>query len=44
VRIHIDNVPGGVRLAAGLTATVQVDSPRSSNRFGSWMQIVRFHF
>jgi RND family efflux transporter MFP subunit len=44
VRIHIDNVPEGVRLAAGLTATVQVDSPRSSNRFGGWMQIVRFHF
>jgi RND family efflux transporter MFP subunit len=44
VRIHIDNVPDGVRLAAGLTATVQVDSPRSSNRFGGWMQIVRFHF
>jgi multidrug resistance efflux pump len=44
VRIHIDNVPCGVRLAAGLTATVQVDSPRSSNRFGGWMQIVRFQF
>ncbi len=44
VRIHIDNVPAGVRLAAGLTATVQVDSPPSSNRFGGWMQIVRFHF
>jgi RND family efflux transporter MFP subunit len=44
VRIHIDNVPDGVRLAAGLTATVQVDSPRSSNRFGGWLQIVRFHF
>jgi RND family efflux transporter MFP subunit len=44
VRIHIDNVPDSVRLAAGLTATVQVDSPRSSDRFGGWMQIVRFHF
>jgi multidrug resistance efflux pump len=25
VRIHLDDVPGGVRLVAGLTATVQVD-------------------
>jgi len=25
VRIHLDNVPSGVRLVAGLTATVQVD-------------------
>jgi multidrug resistance efflux pump len=25
VRIHIDEVPGGVRLVAGLTATVQID-------------------
>lgn len=28
VRIHIDQVPDGVRLAAGMTATVQID-PRS---------------
>ena len=28
VRIHIDQVPDGVRLVAGMTATVQVD-PRS---------------
>jgi hypothetical protein len=26
VRIHIDQVPNGVRLAAGMTATVQIDS------------------
>jgi multidrug resistance efflux pump len=26
VRIHIDQVPDGVRLAAGMTATVQIDS------------------
>jgi multidrug resistance efflux pump len=28
VRIHIDQVPEGVRLAAGMTATVQID-PRA---------------
>jgi multidrug resistance efflux pump len=28
VRIHIDQVPDGVRLAAGMTATVQIE-PRS---------------
>ena len=27
VRIHIDDVPDGVRLAAGMTATVQIDAP-----------------
>jgi multidrug resistance efflux pump len=27
VRIHIDQVPDGVRLVAGLTATVQIESP-----------------
>jgi multidrug resistance efflux pump len=25
VRIHIDDVPSGVRLVAGMTATVQID-------------------
>jgi multidrug resistance efflux pump len=30
VRIHIDQVPEGVRLAAGMTATVQLDGARSS--------------
>jgi multidrug resistance efflux pump len=25
VRIHIDQVPDGVRLVAGMTATVQID-------------------
>ncbi len=29
VRVHIDEVPDGVRLAAGMTATVQID-PRSA--------------
>lgn len=28
VRIHIDAVPGGVRLVAGMTATVQIDTQR----------------
>jgi multidrug resistance efflux pump len=41
VRIHIDNVPDGVRLAAGLTATVQIDSPRGSGRFGEWVQMLK---
>jgi RND family efflux transporter MFP subunit len=27
VRIHIDQVPDGVRLVAGMTATVQIDTP-----------------
>ena len=31
VRIHLDDVPSGVRLMAGLTATVQVD-PGSAKR------------
>jgi multidrug resistance efflux pump len=30
VRIHIDQVPEGVRLAAGMTATVQINGARSS--------------
>jgi multidrug resistance efflux pump len=30
VRIHIDKVPDGVRLVAGLTATVQIDDPAPS--------------
>lgn len=29
VRIHIDQVPDGVRLVAGLTATVQIEPARS---------------
>jgi multidrug resistance efflux pump len=33
VRIHIDQVPDGVRLVAGMTATVQIDpQPRASKR------------
>src|SRR5882762_10506098 len=33
VRIHIDKVPDGVRLVAGMTATVQIDSrPEASKR------------
>jgi multidrug resistance efflux pump len=33
VRIHIDQVPDGVRLVAGMTATVQIDSrPEASKR------------
>ena len=33
VRIHIDQVPDGLRLAAGMTATVQIDSdPKRSAR------------
>jgi RND family efflux transporter MFP subunit len=33
VRIHIDQVPDGVRLVAGMTATVQIDPrPNSSSR------------
>jgi multidrug resistance efflux pump len=32
VRIHIDEVPDGVRLVVGLTATVQIDSPAPSTR------------
>jgi len=38
VRIHIDHVPDGVQLAAGMTATVQIDprpTPSPSTR-GSW--------
>jgi multidrug resistance efflux pump len=27
VRIHIDQVPDGIRLVAGMTATVQIDPP-----------------
>jgi multidrug resistance efflux pump len=27
VRIHLDQVPAGVRLVAGMTATVQIDPP-----------------
>jgi RND family efflux transporter MFP subunit len=30
VRIHIDHVPDGVRLVAGMTATVQIDPPSRS--------------
>jgi RND family efflux transporter MFP subunit len=49
VRIHIDNAPEGVRLAAGLTATVQIDSPRRSSKFRDWVQTLldaakRIHF
>jgi RND family efflux transporter MFP subunit len=33
VRIHIDQVPDGLRLVAGMTATVQIDSqPKASTR------------
>ena len=33
VRIHIDQIPDGVRLVAGLTATVQIDpQPVSHHR------------
>jgi hypothetical protein len=33
VRIHIDQVPDGVRLVAGMTATVQIDpQPKVSTR------------
>jgi multidrug resistance efflux pump len=33
VRIHIDQVPDGVRLVAGMTATVQIDpQPKPSAR------------
>jgi multidrug resistance efflux pump len=33
VRIHIDQVPDGVRLVAGMTATVQIDpQPKPSSR------------
>jgi len=33
VRIHIDQVPDGVRLVAGMTATVQIDpQPEASKR------------
>jgi multidrug resistance efflux pump len=33
VRIHIDQVPDGVRLVAGMTATVQVNPrPKPSSR------------
>jgi multidrug resistance efflux pump len=28
VRIHIDRVPKGIVLVAGMTATVQIDEPR----------------
>jgi hypothetical protein len=28
VRIHIDDVPKGIVLVAGMTATVQIDEPR----------------
>jgi multidrug resistance efflux pump len=41
VRIHVDNVPDGVRLAAGLTATVQIDSSRGSDRFSDWVQMLK---
>jgi hypothetical protein len=33
VRIHLDQVPDGVRLVAGMTATVQIDPrPEASKR------------
>jgi hypothetical protein len=33
VRIHIDQVPDGVRLVAGMTATVQINPrPKPSSR------------
>jgi multidrug resistance efflux pump len=41
VRIHIDNVPDEVRLAAGLTATVQIDSQRASGRFADWVKMLK---
>jgi multidrug resistance efflux pump len=41
VRIHIDNVPDEVRLAAGLTATVQIDSQRASGRFADWVKVLK---
>jgi RND family efflux transporter MFP subunit len=49
VRIQIDNAPDGVRLAAGMTATVQIDSPRRSSKFRDWVQMLpdavkRVHF
>jgi RND family efflux transporter MFP subunit len=31
VRIHLDHVPQGVRLVAGLTATVEIERPRTSS-------------
>jgi multidrug resistance efflux pump len=32
VRVHIDQVPDGVVLAAGMTATVQIDEPALHQR------------
>lgn len=32
VRIHIDHVPKGLTLVAGMTATVQIDAPRDHQR------------
>ncbi len=34
VRIHIDNVPKGVTLAAGMTATVQINPPAGAHETG----------
>ena len=41
VRIHIDDVPHGVRLAAGLTATVQLESRRQSGGLENWVKRLR---
>jgi RND family efflux transporter MFP subunit len=36
VRIHVDHVPDGVRLVAGITATVQIDSKRKISVAGTF--------
>jgi hypothetical protein len=39
VRIHIDEVPEGVVLSAGMTATVQIDpQPKPSARSWHWQR------
>jgi multidrug resistance efflux pump len=41
VRVHIDEVPAGVVLAAGMTATVEIDDRKRAAgdvRFGSTMR------
>jgi multidrug resistance efflux pump len=42
VRIHIDQLPDGVRLVAGMTATVQIDPrPEASKRYRGIMDLPR---
>jgi len=41
VRIHVDEVPPGVVLSAGMTATVQIDRAQAANNTGGSPKTLR---